>query len=830
MQKISFLRRLTAIVLILVASYVLVLPDGALAQPPQAPQPIDPQSLQWPRFFGAGGHEYAVYQPQIDSWPGNQLTGRFAIATRPADTSNETYGVAFFSARTEIDKVNRLVTLEDFQITRTKFPTEQGLQQQFAAAIQAHLPAAAKTIPLDHLEAVFAASSAITQAKVVEVKNDPPRVIYTTKPSLLVLVDGPPILKPLEGDYERVVNTRAVLLLNTNIEFQAYYLYVAGNWYTSPSMEGPWTVTSTILPIDINGALAAAEATQQVDPMLPKSPLTTPPVIYVATTPTELLETTGVANLLPVAGTDLLYVANTSQAIFYYMDDASYYVLISGRWFKCPSLYGPWSYVAADKMPGDFQKIPADSPKSNVMCSVPGTPQAQEAVIANSIPQTATIYRDKATLSVTYVGGPSFVAVPGTSMFYASNTATPVIMLNPKTYYACQGGVWFVAHNPLGPWVVAITVPASIYTIPASCPIHYVTYSYVYGSTPTVVYVGYTPGYMGTVVAPGGVVVYGTGYYYAPVVVGTTYVSYPPTYGYGASFAMGAAVGFAFGYCAGSSSSCACEPHWGCYSTAHYSSYSYTHVNVNSCNYYAHYGTAVQSTGYHGYNAYTGNEWAGHSASTYNPYTGTSGKVSGSAAYNPYTGNAAASQSGTWHNPYSGATATANRNVSGNTQTSKYTANSSSSGYNPTTGGSYNGSGSGQYNAKNGNYSATRQGSYNNAQTGESASGQKSVSGSVYNNTASVNSSGSASNSKTGNSTSWNNGNVTSDKDGNTYQYSKGDTSQNQNTAQSEKSSSSWADADRENSAQATGQQRASAWGQSGGGGWGGSRGGGGRR
>ena len=36
----------------------------------------------------------------------------------------------------------------------------------------------------------------------------------------------------------------------------------------------------------------------------------------------------------PVSGTDLLYISNTDNAIFYYLDDGSYYVLISGRWFK----------------------------------------------------------------------------------------------------------------------------------------------------------------------------------------------------------------------------------------------------------------------------------------------------------------------------------------------------------------------------------------------------------------------------------------------------------------------------------------------------------------
>jgi hypothetical protein len=48
----------------------------------------------------------------------------------------------------------------------------------------------------------------------------------------------------------------------------------------------------------------------------------------------------------------------------------------------------------------------------------------------------------------------------------------------------------------------------------------------IYDSTPAYVFVGYTPGYMGTIVSSDGVVVYGTGYSYV------SYVSvadwYPP--------------------------------------------------------------------------------------------------------------------------------------------------------------------------------------------------------------------------------------------------------------------------------------------------------------
>ena len=88
------------------------------AQTPAPGQPLDPLSLGWPRYFSTNGLEFAVYQPQIAQWPGNQIQGRFAVAVRPAGTSNETYGIVFFSARTDIDKVNRLVTLEEFKISK----------------------------------------------------------------------------------------------------------------------------------------------------------------------------------------------------------------------------------------------------------------------------------------------------------------------------------------------------------------------------------------------------------------------------------------------------------------------------------------------------------------------------------------------------------------------------------------------------------------------------------------------------------------------------------------------------------------------------------------
>ena len=165
-----------------------------------------------------------------------------------------------------------------------------------------------------------------------------------------------------------------------------------------------------------------------------------------------------------------------------------------------------------------------------MLASVSGTTQAQEALIENSIPQTATVsLASGPSFSASYDGTPQLAAIPGTPLQYVINSASPTIRVDAHTWYALRAGVWFVAASAYGPWSVAATVPAVIYTIPAASPLHYVTYVQIYGSTAELIYVGYTPGYLGTVVAPDGVVVYGTGYLYEPW-IGTAYYAPPPTW------------------------------------------------------------------------------------------------------------------------------------------------------------------------------------------------------------------------------------------------------------------------------------------------------------
>ena len=151
-------------------------------------------------------------------------------------------------------------------------------------------------------------------------------------------------------------------------------------------------------------------------------------------------------------------------------------------------------------------------------------------MISNSIPQTATVpLKNGPKFTPNFDGPPQFAPIPDTSLSYVVNSSEPLIQVTPNAYYAVVAGVWFTAPQTTGPWAIATSVPETIYTIPPSSPLYYVTYVRIYEATPNYVYVGYTPGYMGTVVSPYGTVVYGTGYVYSPwvgisLVSGAVYV------------------------------------------------------------------------------------------------------------------------------------------------------------------------------------------------------------------------------------------------------------------------------------------------------------------
>ena len=497
-----------------------------------------PAAEAWPKAVDDQGFHVVIYQPQVDSWKKNQLQARAAVtATRPPSTT-EAFGIVTLTARTEVNKETRSVSLEDMKITNASFPGAKPEQGDLEKVVREAFKSG--TVGLDHLLADIAMTGAETESMAAApLKSDPPRILFSQVSSVLVLIDGNPVLKPAPGSttYQRVINTPALIVFDPSAS--KYYLDGGTLWMTAPNLTaGPWTL-ATNPPADLAAIRSQVVAAEDKDPHDHSKDAAPPPVgppsaVFVSTTPAELIQTTGAPQYSPIAKTELAYVTNTSSNVFRDVKTQDIYVLIAGRWYQSKSVDGPWASISGSKLPKDFTKIPSDHPKAAVLVSIPGTEQAKEAVIANQIPQTAEVKRNQAKLTVTYDGAPQFQPIVGTSMEYAVNTSYDVIHLGAR-YYSAYNGVWFTANAATGPWTVADTIPPEIYSIPPSNPLYHDRYVYVYGSTPDSVYDGYTPGYLGAYVWDD-TVVFGTGWWYPGWTGGLDWYGWPWTWGFGFDF------------------------------------------------------------------------------------------------------------------------------------------------------------------------------------------------------------------------------------------------------------------------------------------------------
>src|SRR5258706_11587560 len=73
-------------------------------------------------------------------------------------------------------------------------------------------------------------------------KNDPPRIMYSERPAVLVPIDGNPVLRPVaDTGLMRVTNTRALILQDKATS--RYFLFVSDHWMEAPGLDGPWLAT-----------------------------------------------------------------------------------------------------------------------------------------------------------------------------------------------------------------------------------------------------------------------------------------------------------------------------------------------------------------------------------------------------------------------------------------------------------------------------------------------------------------------------------------------------------------------------------------------------------
>jgi hypothetical protein len=198
-----------------------------------------------------------------------------------------------------------------------------------------------------------------------------PTVFYSTVPSVVILFDGQPVYSPIQGTHlSYAANTNSYLFVYAPTN-QFYYM-TAGRWFTSNSLQGPWTFATANLPADFANIPPGSPAGQ----VLSSVPGTeeAKDAVMIAQVPTSItvnaaaaaakasVSYDGAPQFVPIQGTSMFYATNTAQKVIQVGD--LYYLCLQGIWFMSTAPQGPWQ--TAQTVPQVIYTIPPSSPVYNV--------------------------------------------------------------------------------------------------------------------------------------------------------------------------------------------------------------------------------------------------------------------------------------------------------------------------------------------------------------------------------------------------------------------------------------------------------------------------------
>lgn len=473
----------------------------------------------WPLTGENQSISISVFKPAAESYTGNNLNFRAAMALYENNT-DPVFGAIWGEANVDGNSGK----MSNVRITDMRFPDgmEESEKTDMILFIQQTFN---NKQPLVNIQDINTDLSNANREKELStnINHTPPKIIYTKESSLLVSIDGDPVIANTStSGIDAVVNTPFLILKYQN----NFYLSNGELWYKASSAAGNYLPDKNT-PKAVKDMAKSLKTDEQA---VAESKGNFYPKIIISTVPAELIQTEGEPQFSTIEGTSLLFASNTEDQILFDINSQYYYVLLSGRWYASNKLDGSWSYVDPQSLPADFAKIPEGSDKDVVLSSVPGTKAAQEAVKDAQIPHTAIVNRSTTTAEVEYDGDPVFELIQGTNIQLATNSSGTVL-LEGNIYYLVDDGVWFTGNSPHGPWVVSDYRPQHVNNIPPSSPAYNVKYVNIYHSTPEVVYVGYTSGYISNYIV-GPVIVYGTGHHYRPW-RGRYFYARPVTWGFG---------------------------------------------------------------------------------------------------------------------------------------------------------------------------------------------------------------------------------------------------------------------------------------------------------
>lgn len=196
-----------------------------------------------------------------------------------------------------------------------------------------------------------------------------PKVVYADKPAELIQFDGEPALEPVPGTgLEWASNSESDVFFRK--ADGNWYVLLSGRWFSSASLDGPWTFATPNLPDDFQNipddapyyAVRASVpgTSENAEARLKASIPQTARVSIDGSVKVEVAYS-GDPKFEPIEGTSLAYAVNTNEQVI--QVGSKYFVLKDGIWFIGDTPTGP--FVVATTVPDEIYKIPPSSPVYN---------------------------------------------------------------------------------------------------------------------------------------------------------------------------------------------------------------------------------------------------------------------------------------------------------------------------------------------------------------------------------------------------------------------------------------------------------------------------------
>ena len=284
-----------------------------------------------------------------------------------------------------------------------------------------------------------------------------PKVFYSASPAEIILFQGQPV-------YSKIPGTQLVYARNTDADLfvyspsQQYFYLAAGRWFSSKTLQGPWTYATGNLPVDFAQipanspaarVLVSVPGTEQAkDAVLLAQVPTVIEVNPTAAAAQVNVVYNGTPEFKPIEGTSLSYATNTADKVIKVGN--VYYLCLQGIWFMSPNAAGPWT--TATSVPAAIYTIPPSSPVYNVTY-VTQTTTSSGTVQASHTAGYLGSFIVGAAVGAIIAGGTGYYYPP----YFYYGVGYPIYRPYAATYgygsyYNSYSGAYGVAHGVYGPY------------------------------------------------------------------------------------------------------------------------------------------------------------------------------------------------------------------------------------------------------------------------------------------------------------------------------------------------------------------------------------------